>query len=74
MKHKSKQLEFKPRALKAGKAAQYIGISVRGLSDLADAGQIPRIKAGTRTYLYDISDLDIFLDSHKIGGSVSHEG
>jgi len=55
------------RSLKAGAAAEYMGISVRGLADLAEAGQIPRIRAGTRTYLYDISDLDHFLDTHKVG-------
>ena len=55
------------RSLKAGAAAEYMGISVRGLADLAEAGQISRIRAGTRTYLYDISDLDHFLDTHKVG-------
>ena len=63
-------LTFHPRAYKAGRAAEYIGISVRGLADLADAGLIPRIRAGTRTFLYDIADLDRFLDERKVGGAV----
>lgn len=67
MRRKTTRPEFKPRCLKAGKAAIYCGISVRGLSDLAEAGLIPRIRAGTRTYLYDIVDLDAFLDARKVG-------
>ena len=73
MRRKNTRPEFKPRSLKAGLASEYIGMSVRGLADLAEAGQIPYIKAGTRTHLYDIEDLDRFLDSHKIGGGMTHE-
>ena len=60
---------FQPRALKAGLAAEYLGISVRCLGDYADAGFIPRIRAGSRTHLYDIVDLDTFLDERKVGGA-----
>ena len=70
MKRKTTKSTIKPRCLKAGLAAQYVGLSVRGLADLAEAGQIPYIRAGTRTHLYDIADLDRFLDSHKIGVEV----
>lgn len=60
---------FTPRrALKAGKAAEYIGMSRRGLADLAQQGRIPFAKVGTRTHLFDIADLDAFLDSCKVGG------
>jgi excisionase family DNA binding protein len=55
------------RSLKAGAAAQYIGVSVRHLHDLASTGTIPYIKIGTRTILYDVTDLDHFLDSRKVG-------
>lgn len=65
--NKKREKRFQPRSLKAGLAAEYVGLSVRGLADLAAAGLIPRIKAGTRTYLYDIADLDAFLDSRKVG-------
>ena len=69
MRRPTQKQTFKPRALKAGKAAQYIGISVRCLADYAEAGLIPVIKAGTRTFLYDIDDLDRFLDERKVGGA-----
>ena len=57
--------KIKPRALKAGDAASYLGISRRGLWDLSNQGKIPVIKLSTRVYLYDISDLDKLLDSCK---------
>lgn len=55
------------RALKAGAAAQYMGISRRYLSELSSRGSMPYIRVGTRSYLYDIADLDHFLDTRKIG-------
>jgi len=58
-----------PRCLKAGKAAEYIGLSRRGLTDLSKQGRIPYSKIGTRTFVYDIADLDRFLDECKVGGA-----
>lgn len=55
------------RALKAGAAAEYMGISRRHLSDLSSHGTIPYMRLGPRLFVYDICDLDHFLDTHKIG-------
>ena len=57
------------RALKAGAAAEYMGISRRHLSDLSANGRIPYIPIGTRSHLYDICDLDHFLDTRKVGAN-----
>ena len=62
-----KKEEFRPRAMKAGQAAEYMGISRRYLHDLSQAGRIPYIKVSTLCIVCDIADLDEFLDSCKIG-------
>ncbi|MCF8131344.1 MAG: helix-turn-helix domain-containing protein [Deltaproteobacteria bacterium] len=64
----NRQRTIKPRALKAGKAAEYVGISRRYLHDLTQQGRIPVHKIGPRCYVYDLTDLDSFLDACKIGG------
>ena len=63
--------EIKPRCLKAGNAAAYMNISRRYLSEISQQGRIPYHKIGTRCLVYDIADLDRFLDECKIGGEVS---
>jgi predicted DNA-binding transcriptional regulator AlpA len=55
------------RCLKAGAAAEYMGISRRHLSDLSSHGTIPYMRLGARLFVYDITDLDHFLDRRKIG-------
>ena len=66
-----KNQQIKPRALKAGNAAQYVGCSRRALHDLSKQGRIPFSKVSSRLILYDIADLDAFLDSCKVGGEVA---
>lgn len=56
------------RSLKAGAASQYCGFSRRYLHDLTKQGRLPFHKVGPRCLVYDIADLDRFLDSCKIGG------
>lgn len=63
-----KNQQIKPRALKAGQAAEYLGISRRYLHDLTQQGRIPYHKIGTRCFCYSISELDRFLDECKVGG------
>lgn len=58
----------KPRALKAGKSAEYLGISRRFLHSLSKEGRIPYSRISPRTLVYDVADLDAFLESCKIGG------
>ncbi|MDF7824072.1 helix-turn-helix domain-containing protein [Pontiellaceae bacterium B12227] len=60
--------KIRPRCLKATPASEYVGISRRYLTQLSQEGKIPFSKIGTRTYLYDIADLDDFIDSRKVGG------
>lgn len=57
-----------PRALKAGKAAEYIGVSRRYLHDLTQQGRIPCHKIGSRCFVYDIADLDTLLNECRVGG------
>ena len=56
------------RALKAGAAAEYLGISRRYLHDLTQQGRIPYHRIGTRCFCYSIADLDLFLENCKVGG------
>lgn len=69
MKNKNKtslQSKVSPRALKAGAAAEYIGCSRRTLTDLSSQGRIPYAKIGPRLLVYDIADLDAFLDECRV--------
>ena len=62
------KVEIKPRSLKTAASSQYVGLSPRAMLDLAHQGKIPYIKAGARSVLFDITDLDRFLDERKVGG------
>lgn len=55
-------------ALKAGQAAQYLGISRRALTDFSQAGLIAYSRISNRLFLYRKRDLDAFLDAHRVGG------
>ena len=63
--------KIRPRCLKATPASEYVGISRRYLTQLSQDGKIPYSKIGTRTYLYDIVDLDNFVESRKVGKSAN---
>lgn len=65
--------KIKPRCYKAGIASEYTGISRRYLTQLSQEGKIPYSKIGTRTYLYDIADLDAFIEARKVGKGVDYE-
>lgn len=66
-KAKVKMQTISPRAIKAGEAAEYIGVSRRTLNDLTNAGRIPCCKISSRLFCYDVKDLDRFLDGCKVG-------
>lgn len=68
-KSKAKMQLVTPRSLKAGAAADYIGVSRRYLHDLTVQGRLPVHKVGSRCYLYDIKDLDGFMDSCRVGAT-----
>ena len=59
---------FYPPNLKAGKAAAYLGISRRYLTELAAAGRLPYHKLGRRCVVYRRADLDSFLAAHRVEG------
>lgn len=56
-----------PRAMKLEPSAEYVGMSPRKLAQLTHEGEIPVIKVSARMHLYDIADLNAFLDSRKVG-------
>lgn len=58
-----------PRALKCKDAGIYTGLAPRTLLDYAHAGKIPYIKAGARSVLFDVEDLNRFLDERKVGAA-----
>ena len=53
--------------LKAGQAAEYLGISRRCLNDQVRAGLIPYSRISARLFLFRKKDLDAFLDAHLVG-------
>ncbi len=61
--------KIKRRALKNADAASYTGLSSRALLDYAHQGRIPFMKVGARSVLFDIIDLDRFLDERKVGAA-----
>ncbi len=67
----SSKNKVQPRALKAGEAAKYLGISRRHLTDLANEGQIPYARVSARCHLYKIEDLERFLDRFTVGKAVA---
>jgi excisionase family DNA binding protein len=54
--------------LKAGAAAEYLGISRRHLHTLTKRGMIRHSKLGPKLLLYRRSDLDALFDDTSIGG------
>lgn len=59
----------KPRCLKTADASRYVGLSARGLLDMTRAHKIPHIRLGTRTIVYELSDLDAFIEARKVGAA-----
>ena len=53
--------------LKAGQAAEYLGISRRHLHTLSRAGRLPYARLGTRLCVYRRADLDAFVASRMVG-------
>ena len=62
----TKIIEIKPRCLKAGRAAEYLGISRRFLNDLTFLGRLSAHKFGPRCFVYEVAELDRFFDECKI--------
>lgn len=54
-----------PRLLNAADAAAYLGLTERSVRTMAHRRQIPIVKRG-RTLMFDLVDLDEWIDDHKI--------
>jgi excisionase family DNA binding protein len=52
--------------MKCAEAARYLGVSPRTLRDLTKEGTIPYYRISSRCHLYDIQDLDQFLEDRRI--------
>lgn len=59
----------KPRFLKAGAAAEYIGVSRRYLHDLTAQGRLPYHKLGNRCFCYEIDALETFMAECRVGAA-----
>jgi excisionase family DNA binding protein len=53
-----------PRLISRKEAASYLGISLRFLCDLLASRNLASIRFGGRV-LFDVSDLDAFIDNHR---------
>ena len=52
--------------LKTSMASEYMGVSRQILSRLAINGKIPHYKMSTRLFLFDIADLDAYMDARRV--------
>ena len=60
------ELEKVPRiGLNVSDAAKAIGVSVRQMQAIINAGQIPFVEIGKQTFVIRIKDLDAFLEKKK---------
>ncbi len=60
------------RLVRSREAAFYLGVSERTLWTLENSGQVPSVRFGSgrrQSVRFDISDLDLWIDSHKSGGA-----
>jgi excisionase family DNA binding protein len=68
-----KTTEGSGRRLRPDEAAEYLGLTNREFRSLREAGKIPAIKLGHRTYRYDTRDLDTLIqacrESAEIGAA-----
>ena len=65
----SKLTTIKPRCLKTTDAAKYLGLSPRGLLDMTRLHKIPHVRLGTRTIVYDLQDLDEFVETRRVAAT-----
>lgn len=59
------QTEIPPRCLRAPQAAAYLGLSIHTLNGLRSAGNGPAFIREGRAVLYDIRDLDAWIDRRQ---------
>ena len=62
------EIKITPAYMKAGQAAEYMGISRRFLHDLSKRGRIPYARLGQKVLLYKKADLDKVIAKLTVGG------
>lgn len=66
---KMSNIKITPAYMKAGQAAEYLGISRRFLHDLSKRGRIPYAQLGKKVLLYKRMDLDQVVAKLTVGGA-----
>jgi len=57
---------FPPAAMRTGQAAHYLGVSRRTVFDLATRGAVAVVRVNPKLLLFKRSDLDAFLEAHRV--------
>lgn len=65
MKKGKFKMEIPPRALRTPKAAAYIGLASHTLENMRSTGDGPRYFKVGRIVMYDVSDLNRWLDKQR---------
>ena len=63
-------MDVRPKVLRTPKAAGYLGLSPHTLENLRSAGSGPRFFKIGRAVVYDVADLDRWLESQRRVGRV----
>ena len=60
-------LDTRPRLLRTGAAARYLGIGTKALRTLILRGELPyvQLQPGNSPFLLDVKDLDRFIEQRK---------
>ena len=64
-------MALRPRSLRTQQAAQYIGLSPHTLENLRSAGGGPRFFKMGRVVVYDVADLDRWVEAQRRTGSAA---
>ena len=63
-------MAVRPRALRTPQAAEYVGLSPHTLENLRSDGAGPQFFKIGRVVVYDVADLDSWLDAQRRSGHV----
>ncbi len=65
-------MHLRPRALRTRQAAEYIGLSPHTLENLRSTGRGPRFFKLGRVVVYELGDLDLWLEAQRRVGGASN--
>jgi excisionase family DNA binding protein len=57
--------ELPRRLLRTSEAARYLGVSKWKVRELVQSGELPYIQINGGPWLFDVRDLDAFIERHK---------